>query len=204
MEIQIKVTVEVVPAELYPQKRLLLFKHGDDLRQELLAIQFIEMCNQILKSSGLDLKLKTFRCLPVEARKGFIEWVSGTVPLSQLCRSTYLTESNVGSRQSSNKSTLDDSEHSLPADEVTDTVETSAQGRSWCKYQAIRGIGQISNAVENPIQDFLRAAAYDKYSPYYVKKEVMDTYVKSCAGYCVITYLLVRILTSHAITAQIY
>jgi len=190
VEIQIKVTVEVVPAELYPQKRLLLFKHGDDLRQELLAIQFIEMCNQILKSSGLDLKLKTFRCLPVEARKGFIEWVSGTVPLSQLCRSTYLTESNVGSRQSSNKSTLDDSEHSLPADEVTDTVETSAQGRSWCKYQAIRGIGQISNAVENPIQDFLRAAAYDKYSPYYVKKEVMDTYVKSCAGYCVITYLL--------------
>ena len=84
MEIQIKVTVEVVPAELYPQKRLLLFKHGDDLRQELLAIQFIEMCNQILKSSGLDLKLKTFCCMPVEARKGFIEWVSGPVPLSQL------------------------------------------------------------------------------------------------------------------------
>lgn len=54
---------------MHTQKRLLLYKHGDDLRQELLAIQFIERCNQILKASGLDLKLKTFRCLPVGAQK---------------------------------------------------------------------------------------------------------------------------------------
>lgn len=164
------------------------------MRQELLAIQFVDRCNQILVASGLDLKLKTFRCLPVGAQKGFIEWISGTVPLSQLCQSTS-TESNVGSRQSSlSKESLDESRHCAPAGaEAVDSMNAHAQGRSWCKYQAIRGLGQsYSGPHHNPIQDFLRSAAFDEASPYYIKKDVMDTYIKSCAGYCVITYLLVR------------
>ncbi|KAL7493369.1 hypothetical protein ACHAWT_002400 [Skeletonema menzelii] len=137
VELQLRVSTEIVAAYNHPQKCLLLYKHGDDLRQELLAIQLIERCNEILKASGLDLKLKTFRCLPVGAQKGFIEWVKGTVPLSELCKTS-------GSSQSG----------------------------------------------DNPIQDFLRSAAFDDSAPYFVKKDVMDTYVKSCAGYCVITYLL--------------
>ena len=186
----------MVPAEKRPQKRLLLYKHGDDLRQELFAIQFIERCNQILKASGLDLKLKTFRCLPVGAQKGFIEWVSGTVPLSQLCRSMCSSGSNIGSRQSSlskESTSIDGSQHSSPATaEVLDSINGQGQGRNWCKYQAIRGLGLKGNGSDNPIQDFLRSAAFDENAPYYVKKDVMDTYVKSCAGFCVITYLLVR------------
>ncbi|KAL3780653.1 hypothetical protein HJC23_000123 [Cyclotella cryptica] len=198
VEIQCRVSAEVVPAEMHPQKRLLLYKHGDDLRQELLAIQFIERCNQILKASGLDLKLKTFRCLPVGSQKGFIEWVSGTVPLSQLCQSTGSSSpgSNAGSRQSSwskDSANLDESLHPSVAAEVVEPAEgIQHQKRSWCKYQALRGLCQKSNGMiaENPIQDFLRSAAYDECAPYFVKKDVMDCYVKSCAGYCVITYLL--------------
>ena len=189
VEIQIIISVGVVPAASHPQKRLLLYKHGDDLRQELLSIQFIERCNEILLASGLDLKLKTFRCLPVGSQKGFIEWVSGTVPLSQICQSTCSSGSNVGSRQSSL------SKESTHIDESVHSIDMASQGRSWCKYRAIRGLSQKSNGSTryNPVQDFLRSAAYDKHAPYYVKKEVMDTFVKSCAGYCVITYLLVRV-----------
>jgi phosphatidylinositol 3-kinase len=59
-------------------------------------------------------------------------------------------------------------------------------------YQILRGLSQQSNGtvIENPVQDFLRSTAYDASAPYMVKKEVMSTYVKSCAGYCVATYLL--------------
>ena len=46
---------------------------------------------------------------------------------------------------------------------------------------------RVSN---NPIQDYLRSCAYDPDDSYMIRKDVMDTYVKSCAGYCVITYLL--------------
>ncbi len=68
LELHFRVKTEVVSHYERPIKRLLLYKHGDDLRQELLAIQFIERCNGILLSSGLDLKLKTFSCQPVGSK----------------------------------------------------------------------------------------------------------------------------------------
>ena len=186
VELQLRVSTEIVAAENHPQKCLLLYKHGDDLRQELLAIQLIERCNEILKASGLDLKLKTFRCLPVGAQKGFIEWVKGTVPLSELCKTS--GSSHSGGSNPSNSSF--DDKQVQPV--VTQADKPQPQRRSWCKYQSIRGLRQQSNGsfIDNPIQDFLRSAAFDDSAPYFVKKDIMDTYVKSCAGYCVITYLL--------------
>ncbi|EEC45537.1 predicted protein, partial [Phaeodactylum tricornutum CCAP 1055/1] len=44
--------------------------------------------------------------------------------------------------------------------------------------------------ASNPIQEYLRGVAYDKTAPYFVCRDVMDRYIKSCAGYCVITYIL--------------
>ena len=41
-----------------------------------------------------------------------------------------------------------------------------------------------------PIADYLRSVAFDPQSPYLIRKDVMDNYVKSCAGYSVITYIL--------------
>lgn len=44
--------------------------------------------------------------------------------------------------------------------------------------------------TEDTIQKFFRKHAPSDTGPYGILPEVMDTYVKSCAGYCVITYLL--------------
>eukprot|EP00584_Thalassiosira_punctigera_P004862 CAMPEP_0172528256 /NCGR_PEP_ID=MMETSP1067-20121228/2704_1 /TAXON_ID=265564 ORGANISM="Thalassiosira punctigera, Strain Tpunct2005C2" /NCGR_SAMPLE_ID=MMETSP1067 /ASSEMBLY_ACC=CAM_ASM_000444 /LENGTH=1254 /DNA_ID=CAMNT_0013312137 /DNA_START=70 /DNA_END=3834 /DNA_ORIENTATION=- len=204
LELHLRVSAEVISFEEQPTKRLLLYKHGDDLRQELLAIQFIERCNQILIAAGLDLRLKTFSCQPVGSKTGFIEWVRGTVPLSELCKSSGGSShpgSNVGvdSRQSSrSKDGLTESEalgiSAGAPEELLDTQAGSAPSQShrWFKDQSLPGLRQKMNGsvVENPIQDFLRSAAFDESAPYLVKKDVMATYVKSCAGYCVITYLL--------------
>eukprot|EP00042_Codosiga_hollandica_P042308 m.386572 g.386572 ORF g.386572 m.386572 type:complete len:827 (-) comp56302_c0_seq3:193-2673(-) len=40
------------------------------------------------------------------------------------------------------------------------------------------------------IQNFLRKSSFSEEAPYQIQKDVMDTYIKSCAGYCVITYIL--------------
>ena len=53
---------------------MLLYKHDEDLRQEMFAIEFIKTCDVLLKASGLDLKILTFQCVPVGAQRGFIEW----------------------------------------------------------------------------------------------------------------------------------
>jgi phosphatidylinositol 3-kinase len=183
LELHLRVTATAVPfEEQSTQKRLLLYKHGDDLRQELLAIQFIERCNLILLASGLDLKLKTFSCQPVGNNTGFIEWVRGTVPLSELCKTSGSSYpgSNEGLSEINNEMALEEDKR------------VPSQRHRWYKYQSLPGMRQKLNGsvVENPIQDFLRSAAYEEDAPYFVKKEVMATYVKSCAGYCVITYLL--------------
>ena len=43
---------------------------------------------------------------------------------------------------------------------------------------------------DGSIQNFFRKHGPSETGPYGIQSEVMDTYVKSCAGYCVVTYLL--------------
>ncbi|XP_046853981.1 phosphatidylinositol 3-kinase catalytic subunit type 3-like [Xenia sp. Carnegie-2017] len=45
-------------------------------------------------------------------------------------------------------------------------------------------------ATDGSIQNFFRKHSPSEGSSYGISPDVMDTYVKSCAGYCVITYLL--------------
>ena len=44
--------------------------------------------------------------------------------------------------------------------------------------------------AEGSIQNFFRKCSPSENGPYGIHPEVMETYVKSCAGYCVVTYLL--------------
>ena len=177
------------------RKRMLLYKHDDDLRQEAFAVQFIRTCDDMLKASGLDMKLLTFQCIPVGTRRGFVEWVPGSVPMSEICQpfaGSILAEPL--ERMSS------------PAEETASPSMFSKAGLT--KYESLRRLGgqqteSLKNLggrstrkeprgsfANNPVQDYLRSVAYDADAPYMIRRDVMDTYVKSCAGYCVITYIL--------------
>jgi hypothetical protein len=107
-EIELRVMVEMIPfneaaSGFQAQKRMPLYKHDDELRQELFAIEFVKTCDVLLKASGPDLSVLTFRCILVSARQGFIECVPGSVPLSDICKPPddvahsriFSTESNV-------------------------------------------------------------------------------------------------------------
>jgi phosphatidylinositol 3-kinase len=174
------------------RKRMLLYKHDDDLRQELFAIEFIKTCDALLKASGLDLNLLSFRCIPVGAKQGFIEWVPGSVPLSDICK-PHGGEPSL-SRDVSVESDFDRNKKGGVVPEQDQHVLSEVAKAGLTKYQSLHQLepsraerGSLSN---NPIQDFLRSVAYDPDAPYLIRKDVMDTYVKSCAGYCMVTYLL--------------
>ena len=51
-------------------------------------------------------------------------------------------------------------------------------------------ISQVLATNNNSIMAFFQAKAPNKDAKYNVRPEVMSSYVRSCAGYCVITYLL--------------
>lgn len=178
------------------KKQTLLYKHDEDMRQELLATQFLDVCDRILKASGLDLKIKKYKCIPVGEKKGFIEWVANAFSLSELCKPMGSSVYD-GKRNKITSSNDNENDHSSSEGDKVDMpfIRTG----SWCQFESLRslrhnvrtvskhGIGLSGN---NPVQDFLRSNAYDTNAPYLIQKEVMDNFVKSCAGYSVITYLL--------------
>ncbi|XP_061106700.1 phosphatidylinositol 3-kinase catalytic subunit type 3 [Conger conger] len=106
-----------------------IFKHGDDLRQDQLILQIISLMDKLLRKENLDLKLTPYKVLATSTKHGFMQFIQ-----------------------------------SVPVAEVL--------------------------ATEGNIQSFFRKHAPNDKGPYGISSEVMDTYVKSCAGYCVITYIL--------------
>lgn len=123
----IKFTFKTTTGSAYP----VIFKLGDDLRQDQLVIQIITLMDQLLQKENLDLKLSPYKILAT----------STTAGVSQFVQSQSL--SSIGAKFK-NKSAL----------------------------------------------AFLRHHNPDDRQPLGVRQETIDTYVKSCAGYCVITYIL--------------
>ncbi|XP_063133637.1 phosphatidylinositol 3-kinase catalytic subunit type 3 isoform X3 [Rattus norvegicus] len=124
----------LMPAQLFFKtedggKYPVIFKHGDDLRQDQLILQIISLMDKLLRKENLDLKLTPYKVLATSTKHGFMQFIQ-----------------------------------SVPVAEVLDT--------------------------EGSIQNFFRKYAPSETGPNGISAEVMDTYVKSCAGYCVITYIL--------------
>lgn len=111
------------------QEYPIIFKTGDDLRQDQLVIQIVRLMDRLLRTENLDLKLSPYRILATSPYAGAVQFIPSTA--------------------------LSDVMH---------------------KYKSILA--------------YLRAHNPDESAPLGVRKEVMETYIKSCAGYCVITYLL--------------
>uniref|UniRef100_UPI00358EFBFA phosphatidylinositol 3-kinase catalytic subunit type 3 isoform X2 n=1 Tax=Myxine glutinosa TaxID=7769 RepID=UPI00358EFBFA len=111
------------------EEYLVIFKHGDDLRQDQLILQIISLMDKLLRKENLDLKLTPYRVLASSTKHGFMQYVE-----------------------------------SVSVAEVL--------------------------ATEGSIQNFFRKHAPNEKGPHGISPDVMDTYVKSCAGYCVITYIL--------------
>ncbi|KAF2763513.1 phosphoinositide 3-kinase [Pseudovirgaria hyperparasitica] len=122
----LQITLRTTTGAKYP----IIFKTGDDLRQDQLVMQIITLMDRLLQKENLDLKLTPYRILATGAFAGALQFIPSS----------------------------------------------SIAGAS-AKYK-----GSLLN--------YLRANNPDETAPHGVRREAMDTYVKSCAGYCVITYLL--------------
>jgi phosphatidylinositol 3-kinase len=113
-------------SEKYP----IIFKYGDDLRQDQLVIQIITLMDRLLRKENLDLKLTPYRILATSTSAGAFQFIP-SLSIAAAC------QKHKGS-----------------------------------------------------LLAYLRAHNPDDSAPLGVRKDAMDTYIKSCAGYCVITYLL--------------
>lgn len=115
----------------------MIFKNGDDLRQDMLTLQMLQIMDKLWKQEGLDLRLNLYKCISMEYRVGLIEVV-------------------------------------LNADTIAN-------------IQKEKGLFSATSAFrKGSILDWLR-----EHNPSEVQmKKSSVEFLKSCAGYCVATYVL--------------
>ncbi len=51
---------------------LLMYKKGDDLRQDRLTLQLLKVMDLLWKDAGLDLRMNCYRCMSTDINEGFI------------------------------------------------------------------------------------------------------------------------------------
>lgn len=125
----IKVAFKTTTGSTYP----VIFKVGDDLRQDQLVIQIITLFDQLLQKENLDLKLTPYKILATSTSAGLSQFIP-SMPLQAI---------------------------------VTKYKNKSPVALTYLKQN-------------NP----------DDRAPFGIRKEAMDNFIRSCAGYCVITYIL--------------
>ncbi|KAG0189301.1 Phosphatidylinositol (PI) 3-kinase [Apophysomyces sp. BC1034] len=109
-----------------------IYKAGDDLRQDQLVIQIITLMDKLLRKENLDLKLTPYKVLATGPEHGLVQYIPS------------------------------------------------------------KPLAAVLNEHQNNVLSFFRQHHPDSgpNSIYGIEANVMETYIRSCAGYCVITYLL--------------
>lgn len=126
----IKVTFKTTSGKKYP----IIFKEGDDLRQDQLCIQIITLMDQLLRKENLDLRLSPYKIL---------------------------------------------------------ATSTSAGASQFVESKSLQSIvHKYGKNSREPALTYLRQNNPDPRADLGVRKECIDTFVRSCAGYSVITYIL--------------
>ncbi|XP_012891283.1 PREDICTED: phosphatidylinositol 4,5-bisphosphate 3-kinase catalytic subunit delta isoform-like isoform X1 [Dipodomys ordii] len=80
----------------------IIFKNGDDLRQDMLTLQMIQLMDILWKKEGLDLRMTPYGCLPTGDRTGLIEVVLHSDTIANI----QLNNSNMAATAAFNKDAL--------------------------------------------------------------------------------------------------
>lgn len=66
------------------QNLTLMFKNGDDLRQDILTLQIIQVIDKIWLRNNLDLKMTPYKCLGTDCMQGYIEFNKNCETLAKM------------------------------------------------------------------------------------------------------------------------
>uniref|UniRef100_A0A0P4WF28 Phosphatidylinositol-4,5-bisphosphate 3-kinase n=2 Tax=Scylla olivacea TaxID=85551 RepID=A0A0P4WF28_SCYOL len=64
----------------------LLYKYGDDLRQDMLTLQMIRIMDKLWKDNGMDLRMNPYSCMSTDNREGIIQVVLNAETIANIQR----------------------------------------------------------------------------------------------------------------------
>lgn len=69
-----------------PERYNLIYKNGDDLRQDQLCIQILLLFDKLWKAENLDLKLTPYRTIATSTDIGMVEMVHPSEPIATILK----------------------------------------------------------------------------------------------------------------------
>ncbi|XP_044207777.1 phosphatidylinositol 4,5-bisphosphate 3-kinase catalytic subunit delta isoform isoform X1 [Thunnus albacares] len=121
----------------------IIFKNGDDLRQDMLTLQMIQLMENLWKKEGLDLRMIPYGCLSTGHKTGLIEVVKNSDTIANIQRNS----SNSAATAAFNKDALLNWLKSKnPEDKLDQAIEEfTLSCAGYCVATYILGIGDRHN-----------------------------------------------------------
>uniref|UniRef100_A0AAY4CDQ7 phosphatidylinositol-4,5-bisphosphate 3-kinase n=1 Tax=Denticeps clupeoides TaxID=299321 RepID=A0AAY4CDQ7_9TELE len=117
----------------------IIFKNGDDLRQDMLTLQMLELMDVLWKREGLDLRMVPYGCLSTGNKTGLIEVVKNSDTIANIQRNN----SNSAATAAFNKDALLNWLKSKnPGDKLEEAIEEfTLSCAGYCVATYVLGIG---------------------------------------------------------------
>ncbi|XP_056129734.1 phosphatidylinositol 4,5-bisphosphate 3-kinase catalytic subunit delta isoform isoform X2 [Lampris incognitus] len=121
----------------------IIFKNGDDLRQDMLTLQMIQLMENLWKREGLDLRMIPYGCLSTGSKMGLIEVVKNSDTIANIQRNN----SNSAATAAFNKDALLNWLKSKnPEDKLDQAIEEfTLSCAGYCVATYVLGIGDRHN-----------------------------------------------------------
>ncbi|KAM9317268.1 phosphatidylinositol 4,5-bisphosphate 3-kinase catalytic subunit beta isoform [Gastrophryne carolinensis] len=121
----------------------IIFKNGDDLRQDMLTLQLLRLMDVLWKESGLDLRIVPYGCLATGDRCGMIEVVSAAETIADI----QLEGTNLAAAAAFNKDALLNwiKENNAGEDLERAIEEFTLSCAGYCVATYVLGIGDRHN-----------------------------------------------------------
>ncbi|KAM8864441.1 phosphatidylinositol 4,5-bisphosphate 3-kinase catalytic subunit delta isoform 2-T3 [Spinachia spinachia] len=121
----------------------IIFKNGDDLRQDMLTLQMIQLMENLWKREGLDLRMLPYGCLSTGNKMGLIEVVKNSDTIANIQRNS----SNSAATAAFNKDALLNWLKSKnPEDKLDPAIEEfTLSCAGYCVATYVLGIGDRHN-----------------------------------------------------------
>ena len=176
----------------------IMFKNGDDLRQDILTLQMIDIMDRIWLDNDLDLAMTPYKVVLTDCMQGYLEFNLNSVTLADIqhkdLKSLYHTFS-------------DTSVHDFFVEEIIKVIlETDSKSKQ-PKFQAyrqfdkpmtridyVKALAEIKDEdakrLEEPKRSEKKRA--DEFYKIFVERleKIRNVFIRSTAGYCVASYVL--------------
>lgn len=156
-----------------------LFKKGDDLRQDQLTLQVLRVMDAMWQRNGLSLKLSPYRVVATGNNVGMIEVVEDSQTIAKIMAGVFTGKAGKVMHGGGLMGKLHATMGVVSKSSVRDWLLTMSKAR--CN-------AMVDGAEDWPTRQRLHSMLKDSVDA--AIDESVDTFTVSCAGYCVATYVL--------------